>query len=60
LSARPLPPPGSGSDCAGIIDDNGFTLKAFNPKRKFTETSAAAHTCMRSPIRISCPVRAAC
>ncbi|ECY6091044.1 alcohol dehydrogenase, partial [Salmonella enterica subsp. enterica serovar Enteritidis] len=37
--------PGSGSDCAmGIIDDNGFTLKAFNPKRKFTETSAAAHT----------------
>ncbi|MFB2863871.1 acyclic terpene utilization AtuA family protein [Aeromonas sp. MdU4] len=37
--------PGSGSDCAmGIIDDNGFTLKTFNPKRKFTETSAAAHT----------------
>ena len=28
----------------GIIDDNGFTLKTFNPKRKFTETSAAAHT----------------
>ncbi|EDJ1003492.1 3-methylaspartate ammonia-lyase [Salmonella enterica] len=37
--------PGSGSDCAmGIIDDNGFTLKTFNPQRKFTETSAAAHT----------------
>lgn len=37
--------PGSGSDCAmGIIDESGFTLKAFNPKRKFTATSAAAHT----------------
>lgn len=37
--------PGSGSDCAmGILDDSGFTLKTFNPKRKFTETSAAAHT----------------
>lgn len=37
--------PGSGSDCAmGIIDETGFTLKAFNPKRKFTTTSAAAHT----------------
>lgn len=37
--------PGSGSDCAmGILDENGFTLKTFNPKRKFTETSAAAHT----------------
>ncbi len=37
--------PGSGSDCAmGILDDRGFTLKVFNPKRKFTETSAAAHT----------------
>ena len=37
--------PGSGSDCAmGIIDDQGFTLKAFNPQRKFTATSAAAHT----------------
>nr|WP_318384990.1 acyclic terpene utilization AtuA family protein [uncultured Enterobacter sp.] len=37
--------PGSGSDCAmGIIDEGGFTLKTFNPKRKFTETSAAAHT----------------
>jgi hypothetical protein len=37
--------PGSGSDCAmGIIDDKGFTLKAFNPLRKFTATSAAAHT----------------
>lgn len=37
--------PGSGSDCAmGIIDETGFTLKAFNPIRKFTDTSAAAHT----------------
>jgi len=37
--------PGSGSDCAmGILDEHGFTLKVFNPKRKFTETSAAAHT----------------
>lgn len=37
--------PGSGSDCAmGILDETGFTLKTFNPQRKFTETSAAAHT----------------
>ncbi|MEG2691635.1 MAG: acyclic terpene utilization AtuA family protein [Hafnia sp.] len=37
--------PGSGSDCAmGILDESGFTLKAFNKKRQFTETSAAAHT----------------
>ncbi|EMQ3075664.1 acyclic terpene utilization AtuA family protein [Yersinia enterocolitica] len=37
--------PGSGSDCAmGILDETGFTLKTFNEKRQFTETSAAAHT----------------
>ena len=39
----------SGSDkVMGIIDDNGFTLKTFNPKRKFTETSAAAQYCMKT------------
>lgn len=40
--------PGSGSDCAmGILDETGFTLKTFNEKRQFTETSAAAATCMK-------------
>lgn len=47
--------PGSGSDCAmGIIDETGFTLKAFNPIRKFTDTSAAAHTLYEiQPVRIT-------
>ncbi len=53
--------PGSGSDCAmGIIDDNGFTLKTFNPKRKFTETSAAAHTLYEKSDPYFLPGLAAC
>lgn len=45
LNVPQLQPHRSGSDCAmGILDDSGFTLKTFNPLRKFTETSAAAHT----------------
>ncbi len=38
------------SDCAmGVIkDDNGFTLKTFNPKRKFTE-NVAPRRCRSDP-----------
>ncbi|HBE02516.1 MAG: 3-methylaspartate ammonia-lyase [Spirochaetes bacterium GWF1_41_5] len=37
--------PGSGSDCAlGIVKEKSFILETLNPIRKFTKTSAAAHT----------------
>jgi len=37
--------PGSGRDCIlGTISDDGFVLEALNPSRRFTCSSAAAHT----------------
>ncbi|MBL8027404.1 MAG: acyclic terpene utilization AtuA family protein [Fibrobacteres bacterium] len=37
--------PGSGSDCAlGVLKERSFILEPLNPIRKFTKTSAAAHT----------------
>ena len=37
--------PGSGADCVlGTLHEDCFVLEALNPSRRFTSTSAAAHT----------------
>jgi len=37
--------PGSGADCVmGILEEDAFVLEALSPSRRFTATSAAAHT----------------
>jgi hypothetical protein len=37
--------PGSGSDCVlGTLEGDGFVLETLSPERRFTRTSAAAHS----------------